>query len=110
MLREINNNIFNRNNNNNINHVINNTSLKSLKASLFNRRLVINSFLGLFLALLFTDIKNNIFDDFIIKLITKDTPKTFKIGETDFETKQLIETGFHTLIALIFFIIIYFFY
>ena len=108
MLKEINNNIFN--NNNNLNHVINNTSLKSLKNSLFNRKLVINSFLGLFLALLFTDIKNNILDDFLIKIVTKDTPKTFKFMDIDFETQHLIETGFHTLLAFIFFILIYFLY
>ena len=108
MLKEINNNIFK--NNNNLNHIINNTSLKSLKESLLNKRLVINSFLGLFLALLFTDIKNNIFDDFLLKIITKKTKKTFVLNGITFETSKLIETAFHTLFALLFFLFIYYLY
>ena len=108
MLKEINNNIF-KNNNNQLNHYIN-TNIRSIRESLFNRRIIINSFLGLFLALLFTDIKNNIFDDFILKVITKNTKKTFKINDITFETKSFIETGFHTLFALLFFFIIYYFY
>lgn len=111
MLKELNNNIFKQNGNaKSINHIINNKSLKSIRESLFNRNLVINSFLGLFLALLFTDIKNNIFDDFILKIITKKTKKTFVLNGITFETSKLIETAFHTLFALLFFILIYYFY
>mgnify|MGYP006093074809 FL=1 len=109
MLKEINNNMF-KENNNRINHYINNTSIKSLKDSLFNRRLVINSFLGLFLALLFTDIKNNIFDDFLLKIITKKTQTTFVLNGITFETIRLVETAFHIFFALLFFFIIYYFY
>lgn len=110
MLKEINNNIFNKNNNNGINHIINNTSLRSLTSNLLNKKVVIHSFLGLFLALLFTDLKNNIFDDFILKIITKKTPKTFVLNGITFETQHLVETGFHILFAIIFFFIIYYFY
>ena len=96
-----------------MNHYINNNSIKSIKQikeSLLNKRVIVNIFLGLFLALLFTDIKNNIFDDFLLKIITKKTQTTFVLNGITFETIRLVETAFHIFFALLFFFIIYYFY
>ena len=74
-----------------------------------NPNLFVNSFLGIFLALLFDDLKKSILDNLLLKII-KDNIKTKKIyiGNVEYDTENIINAIFHLIIIIIFLTIIYF--
>jgi|OM-RGC.v1.031714099 hypothetical protein len=74
-----------------------------------NPNLFVNSFLGIFLALLFDDLKKSVLDNLLLKII-KDNIKTKKIyiGNVEYDTENIINAIFHLIIIIIFLTIIYF--
>lgn len=94
----------------------NNVSSGEIQSIFFNKKgflnlkpdLFVNTFLGLFLALIFNDFKNDIFDGLFLKAIeNKIAKKKIKLLGIEYDTFKLIRTGFHILLLIIFFLAIY---
>ena len=70
---------------------------------------LITSFIALFLALVFNDLKVNILDDVILKIaLHKMEKKKYKVYGVEINMENIIKCLIHVIIAIIFLLIIYF--
>jgi hypothetical protein len=70
---------------------------------------LITSFIALFLALVFNDLKVNILDNVILKIaLHKMEKKKYKVYGVEINMENIIKCLIHVIIAIIFLVIIYF--